>query len=138
MSHLLDASSLILLIKKADVQETVRKLQEATILDLTYYEVGNIVWKEGTLTKFLTVKEADRLGRMAQEIITQLNQIDNKETSLMKILEIARNENLSFYDSSYIYSAKERGLTLITEDKRLKEKAKKYVNVRDVQTLFSR
>lgn len=138
MSHLLDASSLILLIKKADVQETVRKLQEATILDLTYYEVGNIVWKEGTLTKFLTVKEADRFGRMAQEIITQLNQIDNKETSLMKILEIARNENLSFYDSSYIYSAKERGLTLITEDKRLKEKAKKYVNVRDVQTLFSR
>ncbi len=138
MSYLLDASSLMLLIKKADVQEAVEKLQEAAVLDLTYYEVGNIIWKESALTKFLTLKEADRFGRMAQEIIAKVKQINSKETAFMKILEIARDENLSFYDSSYVYSAKEKGLTLITEDKRLKEKAKKYVNVRDALALLSR
>lgn len=138
MSYLLDASSLMLLIKKADVQEAVKKLQEAAVLDLTYYEVGNIIWKESALTKFLTLKEADRFGRMAQEIIAKVKQINSKETAFMKILEIARNENLSFYDSSYVHSAKEKDLTLITEDKRLKEKAKKYVDVRDAQALLSR
>jgi predicted nucleic acid-binding protein len=128
----------MLLIKKADVQEAVKKLQEAAVLDLTYYEVGNIIWKESALIKFLTLKEADRFGRMAQEIIAKVNQINSKETAFMKILEIARDENLSFYDSSYVHSAKEKGLTLITEDKRLKEKAKKYVNVRDALALLSR
>ena len=138
MSYLLDASSLMLLIKKADVQEAMKKLQEAAVLDLTYYEVGNIIWKESALTKFLTLKEADRFGMMAQEVIAKVKQINGKETAFMKILEIARNENLSFYDSSYVYSAKEEGLTLITEDKRLKEKAKKYVSVCDVLALLSR
>lgn len=138
MSYLLDASSLMLLIKKADAQEAVEKLQESAVLDLTYYEVGNIIWKESALIKFLTSKEADKFGRMAQEIMGKVNQIDSKETAFMKILEIARDENLSFYDSSYVYSAKEKGLTLITEDKRLKEKAKKYVNVRDALALLSR
>ena len=138
MSYLLDASSLMLLIKKADVQEAMKKLQEAAVLDLTYYEVGNIIWKESALTKFLTLKEADRFGMMAQEVMAKVKQINGKETAFMKILEIARNENLSFYDSSYVYSAKEEGLTLITEDKRLKEKAKKYVSVCDVLALLSR
>jgi predicted nucleic acid-binding protein len=138
MNPLLDASSLILLIKKADVHAAVKRLQEAVVLDLTYYEIGNIIWKESRITKFLTTKEAENLGRMVQEILAKVNQINNKSEAFLKTLEIAHKENLSFYDSSYIYSAKEQDLTLITEDKRLKEKAKKYVDVFDVLALLSR
>jgi hypothetical protein len=58
MKHLLDASSLMLLIKKADVKLTVEFLQDSLILDLTFYEVGNAVWKESNLLQFLTPEEA--------------------------------------------------------------------------------
>ncbi len=54
MKYLLDASSLMLLIKKADVESTVACLKDSLILDLTFYEIGNAVWKESTLLKFLT------------------------------------------------------------------------------------
>ena len=138
MKHLLDASSLMLLIKKADVKLTVECLQESLILDLTFYEVGNAVWKESTLLKFLTPQEAKRIGTMAQTILAKIDQVTNEGEDFQKILEIAQNENLSFYDSSYVFYAKQRGLHLVTEDKKLEMKAKKHVEVRTFATLFSR
>ncbi len=137
MRYLLDASSLMLLIKKATIEATAKTLEDAVMLDLTFYEVGNVVWKEANLTKFLTSKEAEKLGRLAHEIISTANRISPEEEAFPKILEIASSENLSFYDSSYIYFAKKEALSLITEDKRLREKAKKYVNTHDVLRLLS-
>jgi len=129
MKYLLDTSSLILLIKKADVESAVEMLNGAAVLDLTYYELGNVIWKESSLSKFLTPKEAESLGVMAQEIITKTDQIRCLGGAFLKILEIARNESLSFYDSSYLFTAKDRGFTLTTEDRKLRTKAKKYIEV---------
>ena len=56
MKYLLDASAFILLIKKADIDSTVQCLENSLFLDLTFYEVGNAIWKESSLTKFLTPK----------------------------------------------------------------------------------
>lgn len=135
MKYLLDASSLILLIKKADIKLSVECLRESLILDLTFYEVGNAVWKESVLLKFLTPTEAKRLGTMAQTVLATINQIRGED--FQKILEIGQDEKLSFYDASYVYFAKQRGLQLVTEDKKLELKAKKYVEVRTFATLFS-
>jgi predicted nucleic acid-binding protein len=137
MKYLLDASSLMLLIKKADVKLTVECLQDSLILDLTFYEVGNAVWKESALLKFLTPEEAKRLGTMAQTVLAQIDQVTNEGEDFQKILEIAQDEKLSFYDSSYVFFAKQRGLPLVTEDKKLEMKAKKHVAVRTLATLFS-
>jgi len=137
MKHLLDASSLMLLIKKADVKLTVECLQDSLILDLTFYEVGNAVWKESDLLKFLTPEEAKRLGTMAQTVLAKIDQVTNEGEDFQKILEIAQDEKLSFYDSSYVFFAKQRGLPLVTEDKKLEMKAKKHVAVRTLATLFS-
>jgi len=137
MKHLLDASSLMLIIKKADPKLTVECLQDALILDLTFYEVGNAVWKESTLLKFLTTEQAKRIGTIAQIILSKIDQAANEGEDFQKILEIAQDEKLSFYDSSYLFFAKQRGLTLVTDDKKLEMKAKNHVDVRTYATLFS-
>ena len=136
MKYLLDASSLMLLIKKTDVESTVECLQDSLILNLTFYEVGNAVWKESALLKFLTPQEAKRLGTMAQIVLAKIDQVTNEGEDFQKILEIAQDEQLSFYDSSYVFFAKQKGLPLVTEDKKLEMKAKKHITVQTLATLF--
>jgi predicted nucleic acid-binding protein len=135
--YLLDASSFIMLIKKGTVQTTVACLQDSLVLDLTFYEVGNAIWKEIILTKFLTPDDAKALEKVAQTIFARTDQIASSTESFSGILEIAKNEKLSFYDSSYIYFAKEKGLKLVTEDKKLNVKAQKYVDVQTATTLIA-
>src|SRR3972149_5795480 len=124
MKYLLDASAFILLIKNATVKSTVECLQDSLILDLTFYEVGNAIWKESTLMKFLTPKETEKLGTMAQTVLAKINRVTTEAEAFQKILEIAQTEKLSYYDSSYVYSAKDTQLQLITEDKELRTKAR--------------
>ncbi|MGA2385197.1 MAG: type II toxin-antitoxin system VapC family toxin [Candidatus Bathyarchaeia archaeon] len=135
MKHcLIDASAFMLLIKKADPKSTIKFLQDSSILDLTYYEVGNAVWKESVLTKLLTPDAAKTLQRTAETVLAKIDRISGEADSFEKIMEIAQLEKLTFYDSSYIHFAKEKGLQLITEDKELKTKAQKYVKAQTVTT----
>ena len=46
-----------------------------------------------------------------------------------EILSAARELNITAYDASYIVLAKKNGLTLVTEDKKLRTKAEKIVKV---------
>jgi predicted nucleic acid-binding protein len=136
MKYLLDASSLMLLIKKADVKSILEFLQDSLILDLTFYEVGNAVWKESALLKFLTPQEATRLGTLAQTVLAKIGKVTNEGEDFQKILQIAQDEKLSFYDSSYVFFAKQKGLPLVTEDKKLEMSAKKHILVQTLATLF--
>ena len=135
--YLLDASAFMFLIKKSNAKSVIECLQDSIVLDLTYYEVGNAIWKESTLTKFLTPEDSKTLEKVAQTILMKTDRITIEAAVFQKILEIAKNEKLSFYDSSYIYFAKEKDLKLITEDKQLKAKAQKYVDVQTITTLLS-
>lgn len=137
MKYLLDASSFILLIKKADAKTAIECFKDSLILDLTFYEVGNAIWKESLLTNYLTHKQAEQLGTLAQTILAKISQITNESEDFQKILEVARTEKLSYYDSSYIYSAKKTGLSFVTEDKELKLKAKKYTTIHAIGDLLS-
>jgi predicted nucleic acid-binding protein len=137
MKYLLDASAFLLLIKKADIKLAIECLRDSSVLDLTFYEIGNAIWKESILTKFLTPEQAEKLGTMAQTVLAKINRIASETEAFQKILEIAKNENLSYYDSSYVHYAKETDLPLITEDKDLRMKARKYVEVRTVAALLS-
>ena len=135
--YLLDASAFMFLIKKSSAQGVIECLQDSIVLDLTYYEVGNAIWKESTLTKFITAEDSKALEKVAQTILMKTDRITIEAVTFQKILEIAKNEKLSFYDSSYIYFAKEKDLKLITEDKQLKAKAQKYVDVQTITKLLS-
>jgi len=134
MKHLIDASSLMLLIKKADIKSIIQILKDSMILDLTFYELGNAVWKETTM-KFVTTKEAEKLGTLTQTVIAKIHRKNSAREDFQKILHIAQTEKLTYYDSSYLYFARESGVSLVTEDKELKTKAAKYVNVLKISDL---
>ena len=63
-----------------------------------------------------------------------MERLDSQSSSFEKILEIAKTEKLTFYDSSYIHFAKEKALQLLTEDKELRAKAQKYVKAQNTTT----
>jgi predicted nucleic acid-binding protein len=135
--YLFDASAFIFLIKKANVQTTFQQLQNLLILDLTVYEVGNTLLKENRLTKFLTPQEIKTLEKVTQIVLSRTDKIINQDLVFQQIIEIAKTENLSFYDSSYIYFAKQNNIQLVTEDQSLKDKAKKYIQTQTTRSLFS-
>ncbi|MCL1978326.1 MAG: type II toxin-antitoxin system VapC family toxin [Candidatus Bathyarchaeota archaeon] len=135
--YLFDASAFIFLIKKANVQTTLQQLQKSFILDLTVYEVGNVLLKENRLTKFLTPQEIETLEKVTQIILSRTEKILNHDVTFQQIMKIAKTENLSFYDSSYIYFSKQKNIQLITEDQSLRDKAKKYVQTKTTLTLLS-
>ena len=135
-SYLLDASAFMFLIKKADAQMAVRCLRESMILDLTFYEVGNAVWKESTLTRMLSSNESEVLTETAQTILANMEKVACEADSFRGILDLAKKEKLTFYDSSYIFFAKEKDLKLVTEDKELYLKGKKHVAVQTTADLL--
>jgi len=126
--RLLDSSSLILLMKKMG-GDLVPKLENFIMLDLTTYEMGNILWKEGYLSKSLTREEVASLASTTQQILTLVERISISPQEIGKTLELAENEGLTFYDASYLQAAIDRGVSLVTEDAKLKRAAKKHVTV---------
>ena len=135
--YLIDTSSLMLLMKKADVQTELDYLRTSSVLDLTFYEVGNAIWKGTCITKFLTTDESEVLMNRVQTVFAKIDRIPSEAGNFQKILGISESEMLSFYDSSYLFAAKEKGLVLVTEDKELRAKAEKHVEVQNVATLLS-
>jgi len=135
--YLFDASALIFLIKKANTQTTFQHLQNLLILDLTVYEVGNTLLKESRLTKFLTLQEIETLEKVTQIILSRTEKIPNPDIAFQQIIQIAKTENLSFYDSSYIFFAKQKNIQLVTENQKLRNKAKKYIQTHATTTLLS-
>lgn len=135
--YLIDASSLMLLMKTANIQTQLEYLRTSSLLDLTFYEVGNAIWKDACLSKFLTKKESEVLRNRVQTVLSKTHKIANEASDFQKILDISESEKLSFYDSSYLFVAKEKGFVLVTEDKALRVKAEKHVEVQNVSTLLS-
>jgi predicted nucleic acid-binding protein len=85
--YLLDASAFMLLIKKADAQSTIECLRDSSVLDLTYYEVGNAVWKESCLTKLLTPEGTKTLQRTAQIILMKMDRVSSDPEALKRSLK---------------------------------------------------
>ncbi len=100
-------------------------------LDLTFYEVGNAVWKLNTITKKISTSEADNLlSNLLNTVAGRINQISSSEIDHLSTMRVAREEKLSFYDATYLSVAIARNLLLVTDDGRLLNSAKKYVAVR--------
>ena len=108
--------------------DAAKKLVGEGSLDFARYELGNIIWKEGTIHKRLTESEQVEIIDVAVKVLggMTLHTIDGHERS---ILALADNWRISFYDASYAYFAKVLDLCLVTEDLRLLNKAKGYVNM---------
>ena len=134
---LFDASSLVDLIRSSDEESKAEVINRSTVLDLTYYEVGNAVWKQSELTKALSEKETEELTEALESTLGFLKRIEPSQADFTEILDTARGEKLTFYDSSYVHFAKKNELTLVTHDRKLSKIAKKYVEVSTVTDVIN-
>ncbi len=111
--YLLDASAVYPVILR--MREKVMEYSHIfSVLDLTFYEVGNVLWKEfrrGRLENRKVVVE------MFEEFFSEVNV--RRMPDMSDILELAARENLTFYDASYLIAAKKYGIKLVTEDRDL-------------------
>ncbi len=121
---LYDASAFFVHLEKKSIDYT------AFILDLTYYEVGNILWKHICKLKTITLGESKEPLQIIQN---WQNTISLEKSELPAILELAAELGLSFYDAAYVFYAKKHGFTLHTCDKSLYEKANKAVKMEFVR-----
>jgi len=128
---LFDASSLIYALKMKYVDIFYKNY----IQSLTIYEVLNAIWKEVYLIKSITHEEAEKLVSVIVEVISYLN-ILSIHPYEMEVLKEALNLGLTIYDASYVVLAEKNDLVLVTEDKRLIEKASKKIRVISLNDLI--
>jgi predicted nucleic acid-binding protein len=120
--YLFDSSAIINLVKRG----YLKPLAEGVTLDLAVYEALNAVWKECYLLKHLDEETAGRLlsilGRVF-DVITVAS-IRGEEAG---VFELAVKEGLTVYDAAHLYYAYKNKLVLVTDDRKLGEKARQYV-----------
>jgi predicted nucleic acid-binding protein len=111
-----DASSIYTAIEN----NSLDKLLEGKTLDLAMYELGNVVWK-GIKRNTITPDEGEQLIVLISKIISIM---EIQEIGVNgDVLKVAVDNNLSYYDASYLYAAISVKDVLVTEDKKLKDKA---------------
>jgi len=110
---LIDASSIQTALRTLKA-EAAPLLQDQTILDLTIYELGNIIWKE-TKEK----DEANERTKALEKIITIMQIYRISPNDITPITQNATRHRLTFYDSAYLTMAQKTNTTLVTEDQQL-------------------
>ena len=119
---LFDASSVIYALKL----RSLKALYDNYIQWLTIYEVINALWKEAILTKAISPQEASEIVKLFTKTV-EFTKILSPHPYEDEILSTARELNVTAYDASYIVLAGKNGLTLVTEDRKLRTKAEKLV-----------
>lgn len=106
-------------------ERKIDKLLGGWTLNLAFYELGNAVWKQVFLLKAITIDEANTVLDPLTTIFTKLKK--PKTEDALDILKIAVKETLTYYDAAYIQAAVKNNLTLVTDDEKLFEIGKKYI-----------
>ena len=129
--YFFDASAIVNLIKKGSAS----LLSEGLTLDLAIYECLNVVWKECKLLKRLDEETASSLIELIGDALSILR-MDSIKGSENEVFDLARREGLTIYDASYLHASMKMQATLITDDRKLKEKGSKYVKVLSTEKLI--
>lgn len=121
---------LILELKEKFVVYAVR----FSILNLTIYEVGNVLWKVHERGK---IRDVSKVARLFKEMFKFIRKISIEEDEIEEVLKIVLKKNITFYDASYIYAAEKNNYTLITEDYGIRACYDKALGVRElIEKLF--
>lgn len=117
MKYLFDSSAIFRALKENKVESLVGN----STLELARYELGNIIWKDYALQSRISEQEAKTLAKAIKPTLAIMDVMEIKGYE-EDILDIAAQFKATFYDASYVYFAKAKGLKLITEDIRLIKK----------------
>jgi len=106
-------------------ENKVDKLTNSCTLDLTFYELGNAVWKMAYVRKAMSIEEVVTVLDTLIEVYSRMKKLRNGNAQAA--MEIALREGLTFYDASYVRAALENNLELVTDDEKLYRIASRYV-----------
>ena len=101
------------------------RLEGCYTLSLAFYEVGNAVWKQVHLYKTLTMEEGGTVLDSLTEVLKTLKKV--RVEKVLEVLKIAVEEDLTYYDASYLQATIENGFSLVTDDEKLYAAGKKYL-----------
>ncbi|MEM2868409.1 MAG: type II toxin-antitoxin system VapC family toxin [Candidatus Bathyarchaeia archaeon] len=124
MKLVFDSSSIF----QAIIENKVSILAGNYTLKLAKYELGNLVWKRRALMKDLEREECKKLMEIIKGTLNLMEVLDI-ECHEAEVAELAESLNLTFYDASYIFLAKSKGMSLVTEDKDIKNRVRDYIKV---------
>jgi predicted nucleic acid-binding protein len=102
--------------------------EESAVSFLTECEIGNALWKENKKRK---LEDPKRIAEIFTESLADLRKISID--SIVNVLTIATERNLTFYDASYAYLAEKEHLKLVTEDVDLLKKCKCAIHIKDAE-----
>ncbi|MEM1545682.1 MAG: type II toxin-antitoxin system VapC family toxin [Candidatus Methanomethylicia archaeon] len=103
------------------------QLLEGWTLNLAFYELGNAVWKQVYLYRTLDLEKAKLVLNTLIEIFNKMRKI-NKENTIEILNHVVKNK-ITYYDAAYLQAAIDNNLILVTDDEKLYNISKKYVNV---------
>jgi predicted nucleic acid-binding protein len=141
MRYLLDASALLPLVTRRGKQLIVEASHENLVTtDLAIYEACNSLWKLATLIKVISLENAIDVATTIKDLIARkmIQLIDVTNLDLPQTFNKAHKEQITFYDASYIISAKAMEAILVTEDEKLLKAASKFVKTITYADLESR
>ncbi len=130
MKYLLDASALLPLVVRRGKQLLFEASREDLVTtDLALYEACNSLWKLSTLLKSISIEDAIDTATTIKGLATKgvIKPIKFTKLDFSNTLQIAYKEGLTFYDASYITTARNAEATLVTEDEKLKKAASKFI-----------
>ncbi len=110
----------MLLTEKGDA---LQHLEGNHTLDLAYYEIGNVIWKESALFGNITPEGAHAMTGYAARIINLMIVLrTDTPGEASETMRLAIERGLTYYDAAYLHHA-ESTQPLITEDNKLRNKA---------------
>ena len=115
-----DASSLVAVLLDDDAPP-IDVLFDGHVLDLTFYEAGNVIWKVHALQDQTTAEEHAELVSLLADLRAELVVHDLEEIGFEAVMDVATSTELTFYDAGYLACAEALETTLVTEDGELLE-----------------
>lgn len=130
MSYLFDASSIF----EAIVRNKVEVLAGNYTVELARFELGNVLWKRRDC---VNAEEYKRLASLVKRTLN-LMEVLSIDCNEAEVAELADRLNITFYDASYVFLAKSKNLSLVTEDKKLKSRVKDHIEILSLNDLSFR
>lgn len=134
MTRLFDTRSLMALCLDSDAPE-ISTVFDEHVLDLTFYEAGDAIWKAYTRQDRITAKEHEQLTALVSDLRREVLVHTLADIGFETVMALASETGLTFYDAAHLACAIELDGTLVTEDESSREIAEGHVEVRRVSTL---
>ena len=87
------------------------------------------------MQKKLSTEDVNSLLDVIAKLTKRTKQIGGAEIDLVSLMDTARTERITFYEAAYLTGARDRKLSLVSDDNGLLRLALKYIDVQSSSEL---